>query len=324
MRRSSRSPTIDDVARGLIVTAMHHTLFRDESVLKPFHTYLSYMHYARTESGRYRNFMSYDRKWLETDGSDDSQGRVLWALGYVVDHPPEGLSRQLCEQLFEQAVPVFESVGFMRSLAFATLGCHYYLRRKPDASNIERFMRDVTEKIAAAFDANASDDWPWFEDEVTYENGRIPQALILAGLQFKDEALIQLGCRTLDWLLQVQTAENGHISIIGNDGWLQRGMPKAQFDQQPVEISGLIGACKAAYRASGDTRYLKEMRRCFDWFLGTNDGGVSLIDFKSKGCYDGLLQSGCNANQGAESLLSWLLSLLTMHEMQSGDPTSAG
>lgn len=314
----------DDVARGLIVTAMHYTLFRDESVLKPFHTYLSYMHYARTESGRYRNFMSYGRKWLDKDGSDDSQGRVLWALGYVVDHPPEGLSRQLCEQLFEQAVPVFESVGFMRSLAFATLGCHYYLRRRPDASNIEHFMHDLAEKIAAAFDANASDGWPWFEDEVTYENARLSQALILAGLHFKDDRLLHRGRQALDWLLKVQTASDGHVSLVGNKGWLQRGKPKPDFDQQPVEIAALIGACKAAYRVSGDTRYLSEMRRCFDWFLGSNDISQPMIDFKSKGCYDGLKPDCVNLNQGAESLLSWLLSLLIMHEMQTGDPTSPG
>ncbi len=316
--------SIDDIARGLIVAAMRYRLFKDEEVLGPFHTYLSYIHYARTDNGRYRNFMSYDRRWIEEDGSNDCQGRVLWALGYVVAHPPDDLSQRLCETLFQQTAPIFESLRGVRPAAFAILGCHYYLRQDPDAANVGNLMRRLADGIVGELQHNESHDWPWFEDAATYENGRIPQALILAGLQFDDQALIDRGCRILDWLLEIQTGENGQISLIGNDGWLRKGEPKPRFDQQPVEIAALVGACKAAYRASDDRRYLHEMRRCFDWFLGTNDLGRPLVDFKTRGCYDGLLDSGANQNQGAESLLSWLLSLLTMHETQAGDSITAG
>ncbi len=316
--------SIDDVARALIVAAMRYTLFKDEEVLRPFHTYLSYIHFARTDGGRFRNFMSYDRRWLDEGGSDDCQGRVLWALGYVVAHPSDEFSLRLCESLFKQSTALFEDTDFIRPAAFAILGCHYYLRRNPDDGRVEKMMRRLTDKIVDRFRGNESDDWPWFEDEVTYDNARMPQALILAGLQFNNQELVERGARLLDWLLEIQTGDGGQISLIGNHDWLQRGQPKPQFDQQPLEIAALVGACKAAYRVGADRRYLGEMRRCFDWYLESNDLGTPLIDFKSCGCHDGLMPEGVNANQGAESLLSWLLSLLIMHEMQSGDPTAAG
>jgi len=315
---------IDDVARAMIAVAMRFSLFREESVLRLFHTYLSFVHHAERGDGTYHNFMSYDRRWLDENGSDDSRGRVAWSLGYVVSHSPDELSRKLCKTMFESTIQGFEEIPWVRSLAFAILGCHYFTRRFPDAAPVKRMMRLMAHRIDREFEQHGDDDWPWCENVVTYENGRIPQALILAGLQSEDDRLVQRGLSALDWLLRSQTGEHGQVSLIGCKGWLRRKEPKANFDQQPVEIAALIGACKAAYRVSGDRRYLIEMRRCFDWFLGSNDIGLPLIDFRSRGCYDGLTADGVNVNQGAESLLSWLLSLLIMHEMQTGDPTSAG
>ena len=316
--------SIDDVARGTIVASMHYTLFREETTLELFHTYLSYMHFARVQGGRYHNFMSYDRRWIDTVGSDDAQGRVLWSLGYVVAHPPDDLSQELCKTMFEETVPIFEQMRHPRALSFAILGCYYFLRRFPDGSWVERTMRVLADRILAYFREHEAEDWPWLGRSVTYENGRIPQGLLLAGLTLGDDQLVEQGLRSLDWLLGIQTGDAGQVSLIGNNGWLQRGHPKADYDQQPVELAALVGACKAAYRATDDSRYLNEMRRCFDWFLGSNDAGAPLIDFKSRGCYDGLTASGVNLNQGAESLVCWLLSLLIMHELQTGDPKSAG
>ncbi len=316
--------SIDDAARGVIATAMHHALFREEPPLRLFHTYLSYIHFARIPGGRYHNFMSYDRRWIDTVGSDDAQGRVLWSLGYVVAHPPDDLAHELCRSMFDETVPVFERIRYARALSFAILGCYYFLRRHPEASHVERTMRVLADRIVSYYQEHEDQNWPWFSRSVTYENGRIPQGLILAGLTLRDEQLVQRGLRSLDWLLDVQSGDEEQISLIGNNGWLHRGHPKAEFDQQPVELAALVGACKAAYRATDDQRYLNEMRRCFDWFLGSNDLGTPLIDFKSRGCYDGLTASGVNLNQGAESLVCWLLSVLIMHEMQTGDPTSAG
>ena len=180
-------------------------------------------------------------------------------------------------------------------------------------------LKTLAKRLETAFQEHETVDWPWCEDVVTYDNARVPQALILAGLALDEESLTRRGLRVLSWLLDVQTADNGHLSVIGNDGWLRRGGRRAPYDQQPLEAAALIEACKAAHRATSEERWLIEMRRCFAWYLGQNDVGVSLIEFKSHGCYDGLVRGGVNQNFGAESCLSWLLSLLTMHEMQPGE-----
>jgi hypothetical protein len=196
---------------------------------------------------------------------------------------------------------------------------HYYLRTFGDDTAARAEKARLAKRLNAAFADHESDDWPWFEDVVTYDNGRLPQALIIAGVQMEHQALVDRGLRVLHWLLEVQTAREGHLSVIGNDGWLRRTGQRALYDQQALEPAALIGACKAAYRASGDAKWLFEMRRCFEWYVGRNELGLSMVDFKSGGCYDGLRASGFNENQGAESVLSWLLALLIMHEMQSGD-----
>ncbi|MCP4246919.1 MAG: glycosyltransferase [bacterium] len=310
----------DDNARAAIVAAMIWSLFQDERVLAPMHVYLSYLHDAQLpESRRFRNFMSYDRRWLETDGSDDCQGRVLWALGYVLSHAPNDSTRRLATELFRSAMPGLEKLCWPRSWAFGILGAHYYLRQFENDAAVRDQMARLADRLEDLFAERAGADWPWPEDPVTYDNGRLPQALIIAGVVLGRRELVDRGIAVLGWLLEVQTAEAGHLSIIGNDGWLHRGGDRPQYDQQPVEPAALIGACKAAYRATGDEHWRVEMRRCFEWYLGRNDCAQALVDFKTRGCYDGIAPDGLNGNQGAESVLSWLLSLLIMHEMQNGD-----
>jgi glycosyltransferase involved in cell wall biosynthesis len=318
--------TTDDNARALIVAAMFWSHFHDESVLAPLHTYLAFLNHARPAGGgRFRNLMNYDRSWLETNWSDDCQGRVQWALGYLVAHAPNTSIRRLAEDLFRLSLDNFESMGSPRAWALAVLGLYYYLREFPDDDTARAQLTTLARRLETAFEEQESDGWEWCEDVVTYENARVPQALILAGLALDEGRLTNRGMRVLRWLLHVQTAEAGHLSVIGNDGWLARGRHRAAYDQQPVEAAALIDACKAAYRASGEETWLIEMRRCFAWYLGQNDAGVSLIEFKPHGCYDGLMRNGVNQNFGSESCVSWLLSLLTMHEMQPAeapDPSS--
>ena len=213
----------------------------------------------------------------------------------------------------------FECVASPRAWALAVLGLYYYLREFPGDQTARAALTTLARRLETAFQEHESAEWPWCEDVVTYDNARVPQAMILAGLVLDEQNLVQRGLRALDWLLAVQTSDDGHLSVIGSDGWLRRGGRRAPYDQQPLEAAALIEACKAAHRATGDERWLVEMRRCFAWYLGQNDAGVSLIEFKSHGCYDGLVRNGVNQNFGAESCVSWLLSLLTMHEVQPGE-----
>lgn len=314
----------DDNARALIVASMGWSLFQDDRWLPYMDRYLGFLHYAYVpETNRFRNVMSYDRKWMDNDESDDCQGRVVWALGYLISHAPSDSVRQLATDLFRSAVPMIETLCYPRSWSLSILGLHYYLRAVPNDDAVRNVKIALADRLSDAFDVHEAEDWPWFENVVTYDNGRVPQALILAGHQLDRTDLVDRGLRTLRWLLEIQTAPQGHLSIIGNDGWLVRGEPRAAFDQQPLEAAALIAACKAAFRASGDRYWLDEMRRCFEWYLGKNDVGISMVDFKTRGCFDGLKRAGVNHNQGAESLLSWLLSLAIMHEMQTGDAPKA-
>lgn len=332
----------DDNARALIVSAMAWSLFQDERVLPNLHVYLSFLHFAHIpETGRFRNFMSYDRRWLEDDGSDDCQGRAIWALGYLICHAPNESTRRLATDLFRSAVSGLETLRWPRSWALSILGLHYFLRRFADDTEIRDAKMNLAERLNDVFAQYESVEWPWFEEAVTYDNGRLPQALIIAGHQLERPKFVERGLGVLKWLTEVQTAREGHLSFIGNDEWMNRGGERARthnprspdpslrsgpasYDQQPLEPAAMIGACKAAYRASGEAKWLIEMRRCFEWYLGRNDLGLSMVDFKTCGCYDGLTASGVNGNQGAESLLSWLLSLLIMHEMQTGDAPAVG
>ncbi len=310
----------DDNARAVIVAAMHWSHFQDEDALAPLQTYLAFLNHARPGGGgRFRNLMSYDRRWLETDWSDDCQGRTQWALGYLIAHAPHKSMLLLAEDLFRLSLGNFECIASPRAWAFAALGLYYYLRQFPDDQAARGALANLAQRLETAFQEHETTDWPWCEDVVTYENARVPQALILAGLALDAERLTQRGLRVLSWLLEVQTAVDGHLSVIGSDGWLHRGGQRAPYDQQPVEAAALIEACKAAHRATGEERWLIEMRRCFAWYLGQNDAGVSLIEFRSHGCHDGLIRGGVNQNFGAESCVSWLLSLLTMYEMQPGE-----
>ena len=317
--------SIDDNARALIVTVMIWAQHQDESVLGYLSTYLNYIHYAKPAGGgRFRNFMSYDRRWHDQDGSDDCQGRVMWALGHLLAHAPSESTALIARELFCVATESLHTLNHPRAWALSILGLHYYLRVALDDQQAREHLAVLSRKLNTVFEDHESDDWPWFEDVVTYDNGRIPQALIMAGFMLENHNMVERGLRALRWLLDVQTGAGGVLSLIGNDGWYRKGAEKPMFDQQPLEPAALIGACKAAYRASTDDRWLVQMRRCFEWYIGRNDLGISLIDYKTRGCYDGLIEGGVNKNQGAESVVSWLMSLLIMHEMQTGDAPDLG
>jgi len=310
----------DDNARALIVTSMVWSLFQDDQVAAQLNVYLSFLHFAHdTKTGRFRNSMSYDRRWLEGDGGDDCQGRAIWALGYLVSHAPNEATARLATDLLRSALARVDALQRPLSWALSILGLHYYLRAVEDDQSARDSLARLAYRLNSRFVERGSQDWPWLQDVVKCDNGRLPQALIIAGVDLGRQELIDRGMHILRWLLDVQTAEEGHLSVIGNKGWLRRKGERARFEQQPIEPASLIGACKEAYRACGGREWLFEMRRCFEWYLGRNDIGQSVVDFSSRGCCDGLKQEGVNRNQGAESVLSWLLSLLIMHEMQTGD-----
>lgn len=308
----------DDNARALIFALQAGKLSQSPTLSRMASTYLSFLRHAYSEeSGRFRNFMSYDRQWLDEVGSEDSHARAMWALGIAVaDAPTQGM-RAAALDLFEQALHATVRFDSPRAWAFTIVGLHAYLRQYGGDTDVRRVRETLAEQLYGKYVENAKDDWIWPEDNVTYANGKLPHALLLAGQWLQRNEMVELGLSSLDWLLDLKSGPDGIVSPIGNDGWCQRNGHRAEFDQQPLEIQGLIDACLEAYNVTADDRWAANARRCFDWFLGKNTVNRVLYDSETGGCRDGLQPSGVNENQGAESTLSWLLSLTAIRSLDS-------
>jgi glycosyltransferase involved in cell wall biosynthesis len=309
--------TTDDNARALIVALRFWTLFKEYSISTLIDTYLSFLLFAYDfRNGKVKNFLSYDRKWQDNENSEDSHGRFLWALGKIIAvHLDENLTG-FATQLFRQALGAAYAFRSPRAWAFTIIALIDYLKMFPGDVNAKNLKSKLGERLLSSFRENSSDDWLWCEDVVSYENGRLPQALISLGADIDSEEMKTWGIKTLNWLLELQTdREKGHLSLIGNNGWLKRGGKKANFDQQPVESAALIDACYEAYKTTSERDFLERIKWCYNWFLGDNDINETLYDFKTGGCRDGIHSSRLNLNEGAESLLSWLSVLLLMYEI---------
>lgn len=307
---------VDDNCRALIVVLLAANFARDESVIRWLvERYLSFMHYAfNDDTGFFRNFMSYDRQWLEERGSTDSHARSLWAMGEAVARLQERGPMTVAVSLFQKALPAVEAFEAPRSIAYSLIGIHAYLRKFSGDSDARRLREKLALQLLDYFKSNMKDDWPWLEETLTYANARLSQALMLSGRWMFHDEMCQIGLRSLEWLWKMQVSEEGYFQPVGCDGWFPRGGEKARFDQQPIEASCMIDACIDAHKITGESVWLERAHTCLNWFLGENDLRIPLYDYKTGGCCDGLEASGVNVNQGAESTLAWLLSLLSLYE----------
>jgi glycosyltransferase involved in cell wall biosynthesis len=277
-------------------------------------TYLAFLAAALDyDSGRFRNFMSHGRQWLEDAGSEDSHARALWATGTGAGRPHDDGHRRLAAQLFEQGLPVIESFTSPRAWSFALLGIHEYLKQFENRSWINAIRENLTEKLVTRWHDCASEKWSWFENYVTYENARICQALILNGQWRPQGEALKIGLKSLRWLVSIQEGHAQCFRPIGSNGFYQRDGARAVFDQQPVEAQAMVSACHEAFRITNDPVWPREAKRAFEWFLGRNDLGLPLYDFTTGGCSDGLHEDGVSENQGAESTLAFQLALAEMN-----------
>ena len=306
---------VDDNARALItVTAAYDLNRSDTSLLALSSTYLSFLDNAFDHStGRFRNFMSYDRKWLENIGSQDSHGRALWALGIVAGDGANPGQVALAGRLFRDGLPALEDFSDSRSIAFPMLGIRSYLRRNESDYEIHDLLVSLGSRLRERFRRFATRTWRWHESELTYDNARLPEALMACGRIANDDDMMRTGIEVLEWLRDIQFDPiQGWFAPVGNQGWFAQSGSKAQFDQQPLEAAAMIDACIEAYECTGCEDWTQLASNCFNWYLGKNDQQVPLYDEVGGGCRDGLTASGANENQGAESTLSFLNSLLAI------------
>ena len=309
----------DDNARALIVALLAQDFIVDANlVTKLVCTYLSFLHHAFNEAnGRFRNFMGYDRSWLEESGSEDSHGRAIWALGTAISIAVSPNIRGSALQIFEKALPAVTSLSSLRSAAFALIGVCAYLEKYGGDTRVKRVAGELASTLFNRYQENTTGDWMWFEDCMTYSNASIPHALIAAGTTLQREDLLACGLRVLEWLIKVQIDPNGHFVPVGSHDWYPKQGKKARFDQQPIEGQTTVEACYAAYTVTRDVKWIFYAQRCLEWFLGENDIGAILYDYNTGGCCDGLAADGVNRNQGAESTLAWLMSLFRFYQMRS-------
>ena len=304
---------IDDNARALILAVRRGREEPAGPMAGLASTYAAFVEHGwNAETRRFRNFMGYDRRWLEPSGSDDSNGRTLWGLGYTASHSPWS---GLCDWslgLFEKVVPELGSLAAPRAKAFAALGGHFLLASHPGHPLAYALLRDAGDKLMILRGAARRSGWDWFEPELAYDNARMCEALLRAGQALDEPAMIDAGLETLGWLVGQQTGARGTFRPVGSKGFGRTYAAPLAFDQQPLEAAATIDAAAAAFAISGDHRWARVARDAFGWFFGDNDLGVPLADLRDGGCFDGLMATGINRNQGAESILALHLAAATI------------
>lgn len=305
---------IDDNARAFILCNML------EEVDHLNHLATSYLAFITAalnhDTGRFRNFMSHGRQWLEEAGSEDSHGRAIWALGVGAGRSSNMGHRRLSAKLFDRGLTVVPSFTSPRAWAFSLLGIHEYLQGSPDDVQAIEVGESLIDSLVKLWNNHATDAWPWFEPAATYDNARLSQALILSGDWLADKSVVEIGLQSLRWLCAMQKSENGHFRPIGSNGFYEKDGIRAEFDQQPVEAQAMVAACLDAFRATQEHFWFDEAKCAFEWFLGRNDQGLSLYDSYTGGCGDGLHHDRVNANQGAESSLAFHLALAEMNQAE--------
>ena len=316
---TSEGYTTDDNARALIVSTLldeDPTHASTPGYLGLSKRYLSFLWLAfHSDTGRFRNFLGYDRRWLEDVGSDDSHGRALWSVGNVLGHSRNAGLRGAAGRLFEAAVPATLTFTSPRAWAFSILGMQAYLDWFPGDRAVQVARNTLANRLLDIYDRSHTTTWRWFEKSLSYSNARLSQALILAGWRSDNQRMIEAGMDSLKWLVAEQHRDDPEIFVpIGSNGFFVEGSEKARFDQQPVEACATVSACLEVYKLTEESQWFDEAQRVFRWFLGKNDLQVPLYDATTGGCKDGLHPDRINENQGAESTLSFLMALLEMQE----------
>ena len=272
-------------------------------------------HAWNPDTRRFRNFMGFNRAWLEDSGSEDSHGRTLWALGECARKDASPSRRQWATALFARALPTAEAFASPRAWAFTLLGLSAYCAVAPEDFHAQGVRHLLADRLMSSLASVETPDWVWFEEGLAYDNARLPQALMLTGMAMQMPDYIAAGLRSLRWLMTQQETATGHFRPVGTAGFGERRQPPRAFDQQPVEATATIAACLTAWRADGDAEWKASATRVFDWFLGSNDLSVALVDPHTGSCRDGLHPDRANENRGGESVLSYLLGLAEIREL---------
>jgi hypothetical protein len=307
---------VDDNARALLLAcALNNPGEKrlSEALTARFAAFVQ--HAWNPDTGRFRNFMGFNRTWLEDRGSEDSHGRTLWALGECARRDASPSRRRWAAALFAEALPAVETFPSPRASAFTLLGLDGYCAVVPDDLCARKIRHFLAGRLMSSLASVETPDWSWFEEGLAYDNARLPQALMLTGMATKTPGYVDAGLRSLRWLMTQQTASTGHFRPVGTAGFGELRKPPRAFDQQPVEATATIAACLSAWRADDDAEWRTTATRVFSWFLGSNDLSVALVDTETGSCRDGLHPDRANENRGGESVVCYLLGLAEIRQL---------
>jgi hypothetical protein len=302
---------LDDNARALLMVCMSYKQKKDPLALEYMPIYLSYIHYMQNKNGTFRNFLSFNRNFLDEVGSEDSFGRTIWALGYLLGNAPNDAYYQTGKLVFFDAAPNFEKIKSIRGIANTIIGICYYLKTNDSDDIMKQSLKKLADKLVANYNQNQSENWKWFESLLAYDNGILPLALLHASQVLEDDKVSEVAFATMNFLTR-HTLKDGYLSIIGNKDWYVKDKERSMFAQQPLDALAMVLMYHQAFGLTGDRDFLQKLFTSFMWFLGENDMRMSLYDFETKGCCDGFENYGVNRNQGAESSLAYLISHLTV------------
>lgn len=335
--------TSDDNARALIAASTSYAKNQNDTVLDLTHTYVSFLYHAQNDDGSFRNFMNYDRSFAEEIGSEDCQGRCVWALGSTITETglPDNL-QNTCKYMLDRALPHLETIRAPKAMAYALIGLTSVLEAsgalvyafpyedadKPDPAflprkRIEDLVDAMAGKLRDSYVQHRTDDWRWYEDILTYGNAMIPWALLKVSRLPHRQGMAAAARESLDFLAEKTFATEGYFKPIGSNGWYAKGGSPALYDEQPIEAGEMMFACLEAYRLFHEPAYYDLAVRCYEWFHGGNSLKKSLIDPETGGCYDGIHAEGLNLNQGSENIISYCMAQAAILPLQPVSPNAS-
>ncbi len=302
---------LDDNSRALIMALMAYQRNKTKEAFELLPVYLSFIHYMQTDDGNFRNFLSFSRQYLDEVGSEDSFGRTVWALGYLIGCAASNSYREFALELFKKSFAHFGKLQHLRGMANTIIGITLYLKVVPGDEGMVKELVRLTQPLIDAYENNEAEDWHWFEEKMTYDNAILPLALLHSCEITGSEKAKEVALKAMAFLDRL-TLSNGYLSPVGNDGWYYRGGTFPTFDQQAIETMAMVLMHFKAYEIFRKPQYIEKMFLSYRWFIGENTLRAPLYDHETKGCCDGLLPTGINRNQGAESTLAYLISHLTV------------
>jgi rhamnogalacturonyl hydrolase YesR len=302
--------TTDDNARALILALLLYEKYKKKKYLDLVYRYSSFIINAQNEKGTFKNFMSYDRIWLEEEGSEDCFGRCLWALGFAISnkYTPRGIKKALMH-ILEKAIPNVPTLTYPRAKAYSIIGFAFL-----EGNDIRKLIFNMANFLCCLYDEHRDKEWKWFENTVTYCNSILPWSLFAAYRITGEKRFLDVAEESLSFLENI-TFSNGYFKPVGCKGWLSKGGIPAEFDEQPVEACETALAYLEAYEVTGEKEYIRKAEKCHAWYEGVNSKGMCLIDSETGGCFDGLTERGINLNMGAESLISYFISCLKIRNV---------